>query len=77
MAIPDGSILRYIEWDDGAALTLVKSDVLPVPLAPSTNTANSPTGFLSASGALFRRAVCAFRASSLGDEKSWLSMRQR
>lgn len=59
-----------------AGLTLVKTDVFPVPLAPKTNTLISPTGFLSCGAAVCRRAA-ALSASLLGAEKSWLSMRQR
>lgn len=62
---------------DRASLTLVKTDVFPVPLAPKTNTLISPTGFLSSGAAVFRRAAAALSASLLGAEKSWLSARQR
>lgn len=80
MGVLEGGILPWLSVSamelDRASLTLVKTDVFPVPLAPKTNTLISPTGFLSSGAAVCRRAA-ALSASLLGAEKSWLSMRQR
>ena len=73
--------LRPLMWSNNEVLqlTLVKSDVLPVPLAPMTSILNSPTGFFATlSGAPFiRRFVSALRISSLDDRKSLLRRRRR
>ena len=63
---------------EGRGLTLLRSDVFPVPLAPITSSLNSPTGFFATLGPMFiRLVVSALRISSLEERKSWLRRRRR